>query len=222
MQSVKGRKIVVIGGGGLLGSASVEAALAATAEVVVLSRSATPQGGAKAISGSIADADTVRQALAGASGVVISVDAGRTPEQLHAVFVGGTQNVLTAASRDVHVIFMSHIGITKVERMPEYNLAKLKAEELIRNSGFPYTIIRPSWVVSGQTGVKLEQGDHYVGRRDDVGHGDLGAAVVAAFENEEARRKTFELYGGGRAGSNWAELYGQLIADTESRGDLGT
>ena len=213
MASISGKKFVVIGGNGTLGSAAVEAAVAAGANVVILSRSAEATKGATAAKGSITNAATVRQALEGTVGVVISVEASRSPEQLKAVYVEGTRNVLDAAPKDAQVIFMSHIGITDIERIPDYNRAKLEAEKLIRESGLAYTIVRPSWIVSGTHGINLEQGDNYSGRRDDVGHGELGQTVVAAFENLEARGKTFELYGGGEKSPNWKEAFAQLTGD---------
>jgi uncharacterized protein YbjT (DUF2867 family) len=216
MDSIQNKKIVVFGGNGWLGRAAVDAAAAKGANIVIVSRHASGgQEGATAITGSITDASVVQDAIRDANGIVISVDAPRTPEQLEAVFVGGTRNVLETAPEDAQIVFMSHIGITDIEQMPEYNKAKLRAEELIRDSGIAYTIIRPAWVVSGQTGYKFEQGDQYTGRRDDIGHTELGMAIVAAFENMAARGKTFELYGGGGPVTNWASTFQQLNSDNE-------
>jgi uncharacterized protein YbjT (DUF2867 family) len=217
MSSIAGHKIVVIGGNGTLGSAAVKAALAHGAKVTVLSRhaSASP-GGAAAVAGSITDPEAVREAVQGAKGIVISVETSHTPNQLEAVYVEGTRNVLTVAPPDAHIIFMGHIGTTDIPRMPEYNKAKLRAEELIRQSGRAYTIIRPSWVLGGEgRGVKLEQGDRYTGRRDDITSGDLGATIVAAFENPDARGKTFELYGADMT-PNWSKAFALLKPDEQS------
>jgi uncharacterized protein YbjT (DUF2867 family) len=220
MPEVTGQKIVVIGGNGWLGSAAVKTALAHHAKVTILSRHASAStSAANAVQGSITDAKAVREAVKGAKGIVISVEASRTPEQLNAVYVQGTRNVLEAVLEEAHIIFMGHIGITHIERMPDYNRAKLMAEELIRNSGRAYTIIRPSWVVSaeeGERGVKLEQGDHYTGRRDDIGSGDLGACIVAAFESPEARGKSFELYSGSERTPIWSQEFARLEPDAPS------
>jgi|GEM_PF-4904321 len=217
MASIKGKKIVVIGGNGTLGSAAVEAAATAGADVTILSRKATAPKGAAAVQESITNPVALQEALRGAAGIVISVEARRTPEQLKAVYVEGTRNVLDAAPKDAQVIFMSHIGITDVERMPDYNRAKLEAEALIRASGQPYTIVRPSWIVSGgERGIKLEQGDRYAGRRDDVSHAELGKTIVAAFENDGARGTTFELYGGGTHTPLWKDEFSRLKADHQS------
>jgi uncharacterized protein YbjT (DUF2867 family) len=217
MATLAEKRIVVIGGNGTLGSAAVEAALGAGALVTVLSRHASASGGASAIGGSITDPIAVRQATEGAAGIVISVEASRTPEQLRAVYVEGTRNVLSSAPEEAHIVFMGHIGVTDIERMPDYNRAKLEAERLIRSSGRPYTIIRPAWVVGRDTGVKLEQGDRYSGRRDDIGHRELGQAIVAAFENAEGRGKTFELYGGVDRDPSWRELLAGLAPDETVR-----
>lgn len=214
MATIAGKKILVIGGNGTLGSAAVEAASSAGAKVAILSRRASNHEGATAIRGSITELNEVRYAAEGAAGIVISVEASRSPEQLRAVYVEGTKNVLNGTPKDAHIVFMSHIGINDIERMPDYNRAKLEAEALIRDSGLAYTIIRPSWVFSGpERGVKLEQGDRYTGRRDDITGGDLGAAVVGVFENVEAQGKTFELYGGDQRISNWREEFAKLESD---------
>ena len=220
MPSITGQKIVVIGGNGWVGSAAVKAALDSQAQVTILSRhAAASPGGAVAVAGSITDPEAVREAVRDAQGIVISVEASRDPAHLEAVYVEGTRNVLDAALPDAQIIFMGHIGTTDIARMPEYNKAKLRAEELLRRLAHAYTIIRPAWVVPaepGRRGVKLEQGDHYTGRRDDIGSGDLGAAIVAALENPEARGKTFELYGGDDRTPDWGKEFALLRSDSQS------
>lgn len=214
MPNLTGQKIVVIGGNGTLGSAAVTAALGRQANVTILSRRATAsQPGAVAVMGSITDVSAVRHAVQDAQGIVISVEASRTPEELERVYVEGTRNVLSVAPDSAQIIFMGHIGITDIKRMPDYNQAKLRAEKLIRESGRPYTIIRPSWVVSGLHGVNLEQGDRYTGRRDDIGSSELGSTIVATFENLAAQGKTFELYGGGERSPDWGKMFAALRAD---------
>ena len=112
------------------------------------------------------------------------------------------------------MIFMGNIGVTDVAQMAEYNTAKLTAEKELRESGLDYTIIRPSWIVSGHTGAKLEQGDKYTGRRDDVSHDQLANAFAAILGNREAASgKTFELYGASDDIVDWQEAIKVLVKD---------
>jgi uncharacterized protein YbjT (DUF2867 family) len=192
------RKVVVIGGNGQLGSAATRGALDSGALVTVMSRRARQQDpGTVAVKGSITAIDDLREVLTAADAVIVSVEADWTPSGLRSVYVDGMKNVLAATSADTHIVFMGNIGVTDDSRMPDYNRAKRDAEELLRRSGKKYTILRPAWIVSGPTGAKLEQGDRYTGRRDDVSDGQLAQAIRAILtHSEEANGKTFELYGG--------------------------
>lgn len=211
MENILRKKIVVFGGNGTLGSASVKVASEHGARVTIVSPHAELRGGAvEAIQGSISSAHDVLRAVEGADGVVIAVEGFNS---LQETYVKGAQTVIDTVSPSTHIIFMGNIGVTDMSRMPDYNQAKLQAEQLIRSSGLSYTIIRPSWIVSRKTGIKLEQGDRYTGRRDDVAHQQLGETVVAAFENLESRGKTFELYGGGAENPNWRAEFARLEAD---------
>ncbi len=217
MKSIKGEKIVVIGGTGWLGHNSVRQAAKKGALVTVLARHTQPdEGNISYVIGSITNIESLKPALQNAMGIVISVESSRDPEQLNEVYVEGVKNVLKVAPRNAHIIFMGHIGITEIERMPDYNKAKLKAEELIRQSGFLYTIIRPAWVIGDEEngeGISLEQGDQYTGRRNDISGVTLGKVIVAALENPQSLGKTFELYSGDNQIDNWSEAFEKLKAD---------
>jgi len=192
------RKVVVIGGNGQLGSAAARGAVDSGALVTVMSRRAHQQDSRTiAVKGSITNVDDLREVLQVADGVIVSVEADWTPSGMRSVYVDGMKNVISVTSTDAHIVFMGNIGVTDDSRMPDYNRAKREAEELLRRSGKKYTILRPAWIVSGSTGAKLEQGDHYTGRRDDVSDEQLAQAIRAILtHSDEATGKTFELYGG--------------------------
>lgn len=217
MNGIKGKKIVVIGGNGRMGSAVVGGLVKRNSDVVIFSRHARASHlGVTAVQGSITDVAALREVLKSAVGAVISVEANWTAPGMEETYVKGTRTVLEAIGPDIHIVFMGNIGVTDVLRMPEYNTAKLRAEELIRSSGNPYTIIRPAWLVSDNegAGVELEQGDKYTGRRDDVTVGNLSAAFAAVFEYPgESIGKTFELYGGDNKSPDWQEALSQLKPD---------
>jgi uncharacterized protein YbjT (DUF2867 family) len=208
------RKIVVIGGNGLLGSAATRGSADTGALVTVMSRHARPQDKRTlAVQGSITSTDDLRAVLGDADGIVMSVEADWTPAGMKRIYVDGMRNVLSTAAPGAHIIFMGNIGVTDDSSMPEYNRAKREAENLLRRSGRRYTIIRPAWIVSSPTGAKLEQGDRYRGRREDVSSEQLAKAIGAILtHSEDSAGKTFELYGAPNE-VEWSSALGNLRKD---------
>jgi uncharacterized protein YbjT (DUF2867 family) len=181
--------------------------------------------GARAFSrrsgGSIADAAAVRAAVDGVGAVVIVVESATSPggeNGYDAVHHQGVVNVIDAcAGRDVHVVLITQIYITRPERMPRYEgliAARARGEEALRASGLPYTILRPSWLTEepgGRAAIRLEQGDTGDG---EVSRADVAAVCVAALRTPAARGKTFELYNEpGAPPGDWAAAFGALLPD---------
>jgi len=208
------KKVVVIGGNGLLGSAATRGAADTGALVTVLSRQARVQDPRTvAVRGSITSPDDLRAVLGDADGVVVSVESDWTPAGMERTYGDGMKNVLATAAAHAHIVFMGNIGVTDDTRMPEYNRAKRGAENLLRRSGRRYTIVRPGWIVSTPTGAKLEQGDRYRGRRDDVSSEQLAKAIGAVLtHSEESAGKTFELYGADHE-VDWSRALKKLTKD---------
>ncbi|CAN6444643.1 unnamed protein product [Victoria cruziana] len=69
---------------------------------------------------------------------------------------------------------------------------KLKGEDLIRESGFPYTIIRPCALTEEPAGADLifDQGDNITGK---ISREEIARMCVAALESPAALDKTFEV-----------------------------
>jgi uncharacterized protein YbjT (DUF2867 family) len=128
-------KIVVIGGGGLVGKKLVTALRERGQEAVGASRSS----GVNAVTGAgLADA------LAGAE---VVVDASNSPSFEDAAvlefFETSTRNLL-AAEPDAGVSHHLLVSIVGADRIPDsgYLRAKVAQEKLIRSAGIPYTIVR--------------------------------------------------------------------------------
>jgi uncharacterized protein YbjT (DUF2867 family) len=91
--------------------------------------------------------------------------------------------------------------------------ARRRAEPVLRESGLPYTIVRPSWLTDpgGQGAIRLERGDTGDG---SVSREDVAETVVQALGHAEARGKTFEPYAEpGTAPRDWASLFSGLSPD---------
>jgi uncharacterized protein YbjT (DUF2867 family) len=127
-------KIVVIGGSGLIGS-KVVARLAEHGHEAI---AASPQSGVNTLTG-----QGLAEVLAGAQ---VVVDVSNSPsfedEAVLEFFTTSTGNLL-AAEKNAGVGHHVVLSVVGTERLPEsgYLRAKLAQEQLIRESGIPYSIV---------------------------------------------------------------------------------
>lgn len=196
------REVIVIGGRGRLGACIMQALQTSgqPTSVRAMSRSARPPADVR---GTITDADAVAGAVRLADVVIVCVesdDDGSGPNSPRRVHRDGIANVvagLRQARRTGHVVLISQIYITRAAQHPDMRAviaARAEGEQLLRASGIPYTIIRPSWLTDGPanvTHVALAQGDDGDGQ---VSRRTVGQVVAAALDVAEARGRTFELY----------------------------
>lgn len=127
-------KIVVIGGSGLIGSKTVERLRTKGHDVV----SASPASGVNTLTG-----EGVTQAVAGAQ-VVIDLSNSPSFEEKAVVefFETAGRNLLAAekAAGVGHHVALSVVGTERLQGSG-YFKGKMVQENLIRNSGIPYTIV---------------------------------------------------------------------------------
>ena len=165
--------VLVVGGTGRTGRHVVEKLLERGRPVRVLthdpSRARGSSGeGVEIFAGDVTQAESVAEAMRGADGAVVIVesavsDAPNGPERAH---YGGTRNVVAGAlagEGSAHVVLVSQIYITRPERYPEVgNVIRWRgrSEEVLRESGLSYTVVRPSWPTneSGGGGLTLRAG----------------------------------------------------------------
>lgn len=151
--------ILVTGGTGFVGQGVVQELLGRGYPVRVLSRTA-PGDGVEWCQGDVTDAEAVQRAVAGCKQVIHLVAIRREwgRRTFSAITAGGTRNMVqTAVAAGVeHFIHMSALGLTD---RPEtgYMRAKAEAEAAVRQSGVPFTIFRPSFIV-GPGGFVEEYG----------------------------------------------------------------
>lgn len=147
--------IFVSGGAGFIGSRSAKKLVAAGHKLRLLSYSrrdqeaGPPDDQVEYVSGSITRAASIAEKMEGCEVAInfvgIIVEArGVTFERVH---VGGVENLLEEAKRAgvKRFIHISALG-TSEKRASEYFRTKGIAEEMIRSSGIPYVILRPSLV----------------------------------------------------------------------------
>ena len=135
------RPVLVTGGTGTLGRALVHTLLDAGRPVRVLSRAprtpAVPDE-VEWVVGDLLTGDGLHEALDGVSAVVHCASNPRKPdEDLDAAVQ------LTLAARAAQVPHLVYISIVGVDAVPTaYYQAKLRVEEIVEDSGIPWTILR--------------------------------------------------------------------------------
>jgi uncharacterized protein YbjT (DUF2867 family) len=131
-----------------------------------------------------------------------------------------------------HFVHISSAGVTRPGR-PGLNLDeeppavrmneqlggiltwKLRGEEAIRNSGLPYTIIRPC-ALTEEPGGKSLVFDQKDNMRGQVSREDVAELCLQALNREEAFNKTFEVKSGDEnrpADFDWQGCFANLQAD---------
>ncbi|WP_075291998.1 SDR family oxidoreductase [Pararhizobium arenae] len=128
-------RVVIIGGSGLIGSAVAELLSEAGHEIVVASR----RKGIDAVTG-----EGLAEAMTGADVVVDVSNSPSFEEEAVLNFFTRSSSNATRSAKDAGVKLYVALSIVGIDRLPQnaYFRAKLAQEEIIQNSGLPYTIVR--------------------------------------------------------------------------------
>lgn len=207
--------IFVAGGTGFIGQHLLRAlkdsnyrirCLARTEERAALCR----KRGFEAVTGDITNKESLKGALEGIEFVVHLV--GIIEEQGEMTFkkvhVEGTRNLVEEAKRSgvKHFFYQSALGAS-LNSDASYQRTKAEAEEIVKGSGIPYTIFRPSLVIGERDGfteklkelVKLGPFVPVPGtgeaRFQPIYVGDWIKCFFGILEKEEALNKTYEFGG---------------------------
>jgi uncharacterized protein YbjT (DUF2867 family) len=91
---------------------------------------------------------------------------------------------------------------------------KRRSERLVRRSGAPYTVVRPSWFSSSSSAgncIVIEQGDAGSG---SVSREQVAEVLIRSLLTDTAAGKTFELYAtSGQETTDWNGLFGTAVPD---------
>jgi len=132
---IKGQKVVVLGGTGMIGSLAVSSLARAGIDVVSASR----RSNVNILTGEGLDA-----ALAGADTVIDTTDVSNFDSDTLKNFFRESGEKIFAAERKAgirHHITLSIFGVDQVRGNPYFD-AKLMQEDMVRSSTIPYTILR--------------------------------------------------------------------------------
>lgn len=228
-----GKQVVLVAGAtGGTGQGAVNAALAAGYEVRVLVRDearARQVFGDRVsyVVGNVREPATLPAAVKGATYVISALGSNvrNDPENRpELVDYGGVKALVDAskAAKVKHFVLVSSMGVTQpdhyLNKMFDNILQwKLRGENHLRESGVPYTVVRPGGLrdsPAGQTGLVALQGDPK-DRQGQISRADVGAICVAALGRGEAQGKTFEVIGDpkGTPPADWKPFFAALAPD---------
>ncbi|MDT8380897.1 MAG: SDR family oxidoreductase [Brevefilum sp.] len=179
-------------------------------------------GNVQAIIGDVRQNESLLPAMDGID-TVISAIGSRTPVGKNCpkrVDYQGVENMVQAAvgAGVRRFILISSIAVTKpghpmncFGKVLEY---KLKGEDILRNSGMDYLVIRPGGLkdtAGGKKSLILDQGDHIMGT---ISRSDVAALCLFALDYPGELRLTFEAVESDDEGpQNLADCFSSLIKD---------
>lgn len=200
-------RALVIGAAGRLGSRVVTGLLGKGYAVRAFVRpgtEATLPAGVERAEGDLHDCEALRAALGGVQRVVFTASAGgsrRDGNLPEGVDYGGVVNLVAAAPAGLEqVVLVSSSAVTQPlhphNAWSDLLIWKFRGEQHLRQSGLPYTVVRPTGMrdyPGGTEGIGFAQGDTfafgYVICRDDA-----AAVCVAATGTAGALGRTLEAY----------------------------
>ncbi len=145
-------RVAITGGSGFVGSHTARALLGAGHEVVLAfrgTRRVTPRYGLSIARADVVDGHGLTEAFAGCDAVVhlVAIIREKGKQTFDSVIRRGTENVVSAAAAAGigHLVYVSAIGADPDPRFP-YHYSKWLAEQAVRISGIPFTILRPSLI----------------------------------------------------------------------------
>lgn len=166
-----------------------------------------------------ADSETLLAALSGVDCIIHLIGSIAPPKglKLSDLHAGQTSELIAACKKAKvpKIVMITALG-TAVDAVSEYHRTKWQSEELIRNSGISFVILRPSLIIGRIVGSRnsklIARFNKLIAERPQVPViegaknliqpvfvGDLAEAIVSAAlspsDNPELKNKTFEIGG---------------------------
>lgn len=190
----------------------------------------TLAGEAEVFHGDITKPETLSAALDGVSHIIFTAGVTKRPaseRSIIAVEYHGVSNTLDAARETGfrgRFFYMTAIGVTRhsIESIALNAIKgntlywRRRAEQLIRQSGVDYTIVRCGVLTNAtrHRAVELSQIDHRMSLLRRISRSDAAEVFVQALRYPSAIRATFEAYWSSRpAVESWDVLFSRLQPD---------
>ena len=192
-------QILILGGTGQLGCPVTRALLANGRPVRVLTRNPENARGmfgdeVEILRGNANNREDILTALAGCDGVHINLDENSEFSASRYVIEHASESGLE------RITFVSATTACEAHRWFPLIDSKMRTEHLLRESGIPYTIFCPTWVM--ETLLNFVHGDRLwviIGRRPPPLHffaaAEFGRMVAASYEDERALGKRLFIHG---------------------------
>jgi uncharacterized protein YbjT (DUF2867 family) len=182
--------------------------------------------GVEIVEADVTRAETLAAAAKGAAYVISAIGASsatppNNPENVDYKGIANLADAARAASAR-HFVLMSSIGSGDANPATPLNkvfgmvlMWKGKGEEHLRQSGVPYTIVRPGGLVdceSGKVGLNIAPGDSRVSGR--ICRADVALVMADALTNPAAAGKTIALIGDDKAPLDaWKSAWAGIARD---------
>ena len=192
------KQITVIGGTGLLGKPVVEELLIKGYEVVVLTRNAEKaksifSSNVKIIEGDVFDKKVVSEAIKGSDALHISL---ASPQEADAV------KLLVEISQKhsiKHIMYISGSSVSEENTWFPMTAHKYEAEKIIMDSGLPWTIFAPTFIMETLPLMVRGKQASIIGNQSYplswVSARDLARIVVKSLSTKDAMNKKFFVHG---------------------------
>jgi uncharacterized protein YbjT (DUF2867 family) len=226
--------ILIVGASGHLGSAAARRLLEQGKTVRVMTRnpasvSQLKQLGAEVVSGDLRNPASLREACQGVEQILACAHAlnGKGDNNPHSVDDLGNRQLIEAAKAAgvKHFIFVSIRGASPESPLAFFRI-KSEVEEILRASGMPFTILRPTAYMDlwGELiGLPiLQQGKAMIfGSGDNpinfVAVDDVAALACAALEQEHALNQVIEVCGPENLSMNQVAHIFESLADRPAK-----
>lgn len=189
------------------------------------------------IGGDLNEPNRLPEAFEGVDHLVFTAGVTKRPcpeSLIIATEYEGMKKTLEAAERSGfggRIVFLSSIGVTKPNwasrllNKVKGNALKwrLAMEELIRGSGFDYSIARAGYLMNSvsRRSIALTQTNYALELRHRIGRKEAARVLVEALKNDAASRKTFDaVRGAKRADQDWESDFKRLEHDGGGPGEL--
>ncbi|HUF04688.1 MAG TPA: NAD(P)H-binding protein [Aridibacter sp.] len=184
------------------------------------------------IGGDLREPGHLTEAFDGAHHLIFTAGVTKRPcseELIVSTEYEGMEKTL-AAAREAgfkgRIVFLSSIGVTNpnwasrlLNKVKGNTLEwRLAMEDLIRESGFDYSIVRAGYLMnsSSRKPIFLSQSEFALELRYRIGRNEAAEVIVEALRHPEAGRKTFDAVRGRHsngAESDWAAKFAALKED---------